>query len=417
MDRLLLLIPTNSYRIADFLAAAGRIGIEIVVGCDEVSVAEEITPGQTLTLDFTEIEDGARRIAAFAANSPLRAIIGVDEPTVVLAARASQMLGLSHNTPESVAATVNKHRLRAALANSGLPVPGFSLAPLVDGAAAAADRAAYPCVLKPLSLSGSRGVIRANDRTEFRAAFRRIEAILADAGRRLPAGAADSILVEDYIPGDEVALEGLLQDGRLTVLALFDKPDPLDGPYFEETIYVTPSRQDTATQRDVADAVMRGAAALGLRHGPVHAELRINSRGVWIIELAARSIGGLCARALEFGAGIRLEDIILSQALGHPVGAAKREDRAAGVMMIPVPAAGILHHVSGLEQARAVAGVDGVRIMIPVGQPVAPLPEGDRYLGFIFAHGDSPEQVEEVLRQAHAMLVFEIAPDATGRGL
>lgn len=417
MDRLLLLIFIMSYRVADFLAAAERIGIEVVIGCDEASVVEEISHGHALTLDFTDAEDGARRIAAFAAEYPLRAIIGVDEPTVMLAARASQALGLLHNTPESVAATVNKHRLRAALANSGLLVPRFSLAPLADGAAAAEDRAAYPCVLKPLSLSGSRGVIRANDRPEFRAAFRRIEGILAAAADRLPGEAADSILVEDYIPGDEVALEGLLQDGRLTVLALFDKPDPLEGPYFEETIYVTPSRHDSATQRAVAEAVKRGAAALGLRSGPVHAELRINRQGVWIVELAARSIGGLCARVLEFGAGIRLEDIILCQALDRPVPAAKREDRAAGVMMIPVPAAGILRRVSGLEEARAVAGVDGVRIMIPAGQPVVPMPEGERYLGFIFAHGDSPEQVEETLRSAHGMLTFEIvSARANGTG-
>ncbi len=411
MDRLLLLIPTTSYRVADFMAAAERLGIEIVVGSDDASVAAEISPGGALTLDFTEIEDGVRRIEAFAEPNPLRAIVGIDEPTALLAARASQALGLVHNAPEAVAATVNKHRLRIRLANSGLSAPRFFLAPLAEGAAAAAARASFPCVLKPLSLSGSRGVIRADNRDQFRAAFHRIAAILADTGRPMQPGSAEDILVEDYIAGEEVALEGLLQDGKLTILALFDKPDPLEGPFFEETIYVTPSRHDSAVRHAVADAVQRGAAALGLRFGPVHAELRINRQGVWIVELAARSIGGLCGRILEFGAHLRLEDIILGQALGRPVAPAPG-GRAAGVMMIPAPAGGILRRVSGLEDARAVPFIDGVRIMIPVGQPVIPLPEGARYLGFIFSHGDDPEQVEDALRRAHGMLSFDIEPAA-----
>ncbi len=412
MDRLLLLIPTTSYRVSDFMAAAERLGVDVVVGSDRRSVLEDIAPGGTLTLDFDDAEGGARRIAAYAEQKPLRAILGVDERTAMLAATASQALGLAHNTPDSVAATVNKHRMRAALANSGLPVPGFSLAPICDGAEAAARRASYPCVLKPLSLSGSRGVIRADDADEFVAAFRRIAAILGAAGRPAPAGTADSILVEDFMPGAEVALEGLLEDGRLTTLALFDKPDAMDGPYFEETVYVTPSRHDDATQQAVGETVSRAAAALGLGFGPVHAELRINARGVWIIEIAARSIGGLCARALEFGAGMRLEDLILNHALGRPAMPAKREARAAGVMMIPIPAGGILRRVGGIDAALAVPGIIDVRIMIPVGQPVVPLPEGDRYLGFIFAHGDDPEQAEAALRRAHGMLTFDIEPAA-----
>jgi biotin carboxylase len=408
MDRLLLLIPTTSYRVADFMAAAARLGVEIVVGSDRRSVLEEFAPGRTLTLDFADAADGAGRISAYATENPLRAIIGVDEQTALVAAVASKALGLAHNSPDSVAATVNKHRMRAALANSGLPAPGFSLAPVADGPEAAAARVSYPCVLKPLALSGSRGVIRADDATGFVTAFRRIATILA--------GTADSILVEDYIPGAEVALEGLLEDGRLTTLALFDKPDPMQGPHFEETIYVTPSGLDAAMQRAVADTAARGAAALGLRHGPVHCELRINQRGVWIIELAARSIGGLCARSLDFGAGLRLEDLILNHALGRPLAAVRREAHAAGVMMIPIPSGGVLQGVGGLEAARAVEGIIDVRITIPVGGPVVPLPEGDRYLGFIFAHADHPEQAEAALRRAHAMLTFDIEPAAGQAG-
>ena len=410
MDRLLLLIPTTSYRVADFMAAAERLGVEVVVGSDERSVLEDFAPGRTLTLDFSDAEDGARRIAAYATENPVRAILGVDEQTALVAAAASKALGLAHNSPDSVAATVNKHRMRVALANSGLPAPGFSLAPVADGPETAAAHVSYPCVLKPLALSGSRGVIRADDARSFVTAFRRIAAILAGMDRPGPAGTADGILVEDYIPGAEVALEGLLEDGRLTTLALFDKPDPMEGPHFEETIYVTPSGLDAVTQRAVADAAARGAAALGLRHGPVHCELRINERGVWIIELAARSIGGLCARTLDFGAGLRLEDLILNHALGRPLAAVRREARAAGVMMIPIPSGGVLRGVGGLQAAHAVDGIIDVRITIPVGGPVAPLPEGDRYLGFIFAHADRPEQAEAALRRAHGMLTFDIEP-------
>ncbi len=260
------------------------------------------------------------------------------------------------------------------------------------------------CVLKPLSLAASRGVIRADDAAQFVAAAERIARIL-EAPDVAPLGeTARQILIESYIPGVEVALEGLLVDGELNVLALFDKPDPLEGPFFEETIYTTPSRLAEADQQAIVEATRRAVAAVGLRGGPIHAELRVNARGPWVIEVAARSIGGLCARVLRFGAGVSLEELILRHAIGLENDTLERERRPAGVMMLPIPDAGVLRTVAGVDAARAVAGVDGVTITLPVGQVAVPLPEGNKYLGFIFAHGATPDEVEATLREANSCL-------------
>jgi biotin carboxylase len=288
-------------------------------------------------------------------------------------------------------------------------VPRFQLVELSDDPARAARKVEYPCVLKPLMLSASRGVIRANDPREFVTAFERIAAILAEPDAAPPDGARRALLVEEFVPGREIALEGLLVGGSLHVLAVFDKPDPLDGPFFEETIYVTPSRLPAATQTRAAAVTRDACSALGLTEGPIHAELRVNERGPFVLEVAARSIGGLCARTLTFGTGLSLEDLILCHALGRPLESLERERRAAGVMMIPIPRAGCLVSVSGVEEARAVGAVEDVVITMHPGQEVIPLPEGWQYLGFIFARAETPAAVEGALREAHARLRFDIA--------
>jgi biotin carboxylase len=269
-------------------------------------------------------------------------------------------------------------------------------------------------VLKPLVLSASRGVIRADTETEFAAAFRRVAAILAAPDVAALGAGTDRVLVEGFVPGAEVALEGLLRDGALDTLALFDKPDPLDGPFFEETIYVTPSRLPEAVQAAIRDATARAARALGLRDGPVHAELRLNAEGPWLIEIAARSIGGLCSRTLRFGTGMALEEIILRQALDLPMARPERERAAAGVMMIPIPRGGVLEAVDGLEAARATTGIADVTIAAHRGQEIVPLPEGSRYLGFIFSRAATPAEAEARLRCAHARLRFDIRAPGAG---
>lgn len=408
MARLLLLVPTTSYRIGDFLAAAGRLGVEVAVGSNRRQVLERYSDGRTVTLNFRRPDKALRQIVDYAGRYPLAAIVGIDEETTVLAARAAQALGLAHNAPGSVAASANKHHFRTMLAEAGLPSPGFALVARAEDTAAAARGIRYPSVLKPLTLAASRGVIRVDDPAGFVAAFRRIGAILDGLNDELGAAESDHILVEDYIPGVEVALEGLLVGGRLNVLAMFDKPDPLEGPYFEETIYVTPSRLAAVDQAAVVAATGAAITAVGLSEGPVHAELRLGPDGPVVIELAARSIGGLCARTLRFGTGIGLEDLILRHALGLSLPTLSRERQPAGVMMIPIPKAGQLAAVHGLERARAMRGIEDVTITIPLGQRLVPLPEGNRYLGFLFARAATPKAVEAALRRAHSALDFEI---------
>ena len=416
MARLLLLIPTTSYRVSDFMAAAEGLDVDLVVGSNQRPVLEQFAAERSLALDFADIAEGQRQIEAYAGDYPLTAILGVDDDTLLLAALASAALGLAHNSPDSVIAARNKYRFRSALANAGPPSPAFRLINIeTDDGAQAARQASYPCVLKPLALAASRGVIRADDEAGFLAARLRIMAILDQPDVAAIGGeGARQILVESYIPGFEVALEGLIHDGHLEILALFDKPEPLVGPYFEETIYITPSRLPATTQDDIAATARATVAALGLRHGPIHGEFRINDDGVWPLEMAARSIGGLCSRTLRFGAGVALEELILRHALGLPAADRRRRQQPAGVMMIPTPQAGTLREVRGLEDARAVVGVDDVTISIAPGRKVAPPPEGYRYLGFIFAHGDTPDAAEAALRSAHARLEIEIGPADQG---
>jgi biotin carboxylase len=409
--RLLLLIPTSTYRTEDFMAAAGRLDVDLVVASERPNVMAGEFPDHLLTLPFDDPERAAREMAEYARTRPIDAVVPVDDETALVGAAIAERLGLRCNPAGAVAATRNKRLMRERLAKAGVPGPAFTTVAVSEDPAAAARRIGYPCVLKPLVLSASRGVIRADDPEGFEAAFRRVAAILDDPEVRAIGEGTDQILVESFVPGTEVALEGLLVDRALTVLALFDKPDPLDGPFFEETIYVTPSRLPEATQRAIADVTAQAAHALGLEDGPIHAELRLDARTSphsqpTMLELAARSIGGLCSRSLRFGTGLTLEDIILRRALQLPIASLERERRAAGVMMIPIPRAGVLEKVEGLEAAAAVPLVEDVTISAHSGEALVPLPEGHRYLGFVFARGDSPAAVEHALRDAHARLTF-----------
>jgi biotin carboxylase len=402
-----LILPTASYRADDFLAAARRLGVEAVVASDRGQALADAAADTAIEIDLEDPDRAAARVEALAARRPLDAVVAVDEPGVRAAAAACARLGLRGNPTDAVAATRAKPRMRAALGDAGVPQPDWRLCGPDDDPAAPAAELGFPVVVKAPALSGSRGVIRADDAAGVRAAAARARAIVAAGGGREPAG---PLLVERYLPGREVAVEGLLSGGRLEVLAVFDKPDPLEGPYFEETIYVTPSRLPPSVLAEIELTCADAAAALDLREGPVHAELRVDGERVAVLELAARSIGGLCSRVLRFGLGLSLEELILRHALGRrPVGAG-RQPGGAAVMMLPIPGAGVLRAVEGREEALAVPGVEALEVTIPLGRPVRPLPEGDRYLGFLFARGEGPAEAEAALRAGHARLEVVLDP-------
>jgi biotin carboxylase len=403
MPRVVLLMPSGAYRAKDFLEAASAVGAEVVVASDREQALAGSMGDRALRIAYDRPDEAAGAIASLAERSPVDATVAVDDRGVVVAALASERLGLPHNPVEAVALTRDKAAQRSALTAAGLAQPSFVLVGPGDDV----DGMAFPVVVKARSLSGSRGVIRADSPSDASAALERVRAILAEAGE----DPDERLLVESFVPGAEVAVEGLLRDGALDVLAVFDKPDPLDGPFFEETIYVTPSRLRAERRGAVETLVARAAEALGLREGPVHAEVRLPPEGEPVLlELAARSIGGLCARTLRFGVGVSLEEVILRHALGLPLEDLHREASASGVMMLPIREAGVLREVRGVDEARAVPGVAGVEITIHPGGEVVPLPEGDRYLGFVFARGATPEEVEAALREAHARLDVVLEP-------
>jgi biotin carboxylase len=407
LSRVLLLTTPNTYRAQAFAAAAERLNVEVVMAIDMRTELAKCWD-QQLGVDFQRPDQAVSAIARFAARRPLNAIIAVDDSGSLLAARASAELGLPHNRVEAAEAARDKHMMRRLLAKAGVPSPPFRLCSTGDDFSALARQVEYPCVVKPLRLNGSRGVIRADDERQFVAAATRLAKLLDTLAL---ASGAQPFLVEHFIPGCEVALEGLLNHGQLQVLALFDKPDPLNGPFFEETIYVTPSRLPAATQAAIAECAAAAAAALGLQEGPMHAELRINEAGPWIVELAGRSIGGLCSKTLRFGTDASLEELILRQACGIEFESFSRRGAAGGVMMIPIPGAGMLKQVDGIATAKAVPGIEEIDITAQLNYPIVPLPEGDSYLGFIFARGATPAKVEAALREAQAKLSFKIQPN------
>ncbi|MEM7115369.1 MAG: ATP-grasp domain-containing protein [Chloroflexota bacterium] len=405
----LLVTTPRTYRTQAFLDAAAKLGITVTQALDlPPELAEEWQV--PLGVDFRDVENAVEAITSYAQNKPLTAILAVDDSGTMLAAHASAKLGLPHNDVASAEAARDKHKMRQMLAQGNVASPHFQRFSTADDPHTVTQQVNYPCVVKPTTLSGSRGVIRANTPEELVAAIQRLTAML-DTAQPSP------YLVEDYLPGVEVALEGMLENGRLTILALFDKPDPLEGPFFEETIYVTPSRLPKQAQEAIATTTAQAAQALGLRTGPIHAELRVNDAGSWIVEIAGRSIGGLCSNILQFSlstaqtdANASLEELILRQACGLPILSTKRADQAGGVMMIPIPKAGLLRSIDGLAVAEAVPLIDSIEITAKLNYPLVPLPEGESYLGFIFARGTTPAAIEAALREAHNKLTFEIAP-------
>src|SRR2546422_406650 len=416
MPKVVLVLPKSGYRNEDFLAAAGLLGVEVIAASDVCHQLAGIWEETPVALRFRDAEAAAEELARGVRERNPVAVLGVDDLTALVASLAAEKLGLPHNPPEAVAAARNKALSREKLRAGGVPVPRFELVPTELAGAeleGLLERAPYPCVVKPLVLSGSRGVIRADNRDQLRAALGRVAALLRSpdvAQRRGPD--LPRVLVEEFVPGPEGALGGVLVSGRLHVLALFDKPDPLDGPYFEETLYVTPSRYPDAAQAAIAACAQEATRALGLLHGPIHAELRWNDHDAWLIELAARPIGGRCSAALRFGADVTLEEIVIRHALGMELPALERETDAAGVMMIPVPGAGVLRDGHGIDAAKRVPLIESVEITAHRGQELVPLPEGAGYPGFIFARGDSPKAVESALRAAHAKLRFDVESPA-----
>ena len=405
------MLPTTTYRTAAFVEAARRIGVELTVASERPSTLAAANPAGLLTLDFQNPARAADQVRAFSDKHPIQAAIGVDDDTAIVAAAISERLKLKGNPLHAMEAARDKHVQRRRLAEAGVSIPRFALHKLEDDPQVIARSISYPCVLKPLRLSASRGVMRADGPDGFIKAHGRLKAILAEPDAAACGEPARQYLVEEFISGYEVALEGLLVNRRLHVLALFDKPDPLDGPFFEETIYVTPSQVPAGLQTAIVQCAERAVRALGLTEGPVHAELRYNERGPWLIELAARPIGGRCSAVLRFGEEkISLEELVLRHALAMTIPSLQREREAAGVMMIPIPGAGTLKEVRGVTEAKAVPLIEDVQITAHPGERLVPFPEGSRYPGFIFARGETSAAVEAALRAAHQKLTFTLLP-------
>lgn len=407
IDTLLLVARSHSYRITPYLFAARDMGLRVVLASNgEHSLISEVHNG--IHIDFDQFDQSLTTIVNAARKSPFCGVIGCDDSTVELAATVAQTLGLPHNPPEAARLSRRKDLSRTHLLAKGCAIPQHQYLNLTIALDGQINNVSYPCVVKPIHLSASRGVIRANDRDELISACERIRPIISNASDSIE---ASRVLVEDYIDGVEVAYEGFLSEGKLNTLAIFDKPLPLEGPFFEESIYVTPSQLSQAQQEQIHNSVTQVCQAYGLKSGPVHAELRVNQDNAWILEVASRTIGGDCGRTLDNSqdSGFSIEELAISLAIGKPL-IPKPIQGSRGVMMIPIPKGGILKGVEGLERARQVANIEKVDIIISEGHELIPLPEGEQYPGYIFARAETPQEVILALQEAHTLLKFNISP-------
>ena len=419
-ERVLLIASKLGYATDDFVRAAERLGMELVLATDRCHVLAALWPAGALAIDFRNPRAAADTIAEHARERRFQGVIATDEQTAIIAAHARERLGLvpvatGRRPAASARAAGDKWLFRQQVSAAGVRQPDFVSVPVHASpsdirAAMQEARLGYPVVLKPLHLSASRGIMRADDDRQLEMRLTRLQKLLADPEVRVKnPESAGRILIESFIAGREVAYEGLLQAGALRTLALFDKPEPLDGPFFAETMYVTPSAESDPMQRAIAEVVGAAAAAIGLREGPVHAELRLSASGPVVIELAARAIGGLCHRTLRFAGGTTLEELLLWHAAGREMTVGERQPTASGVYMLPVPRAGVLRAIHGVDAARSVALVTDVVMTARVGDTVQPLPEGHTYMGFVFAEAAERAAVIGALERAAGRIAFDIA--------
>ena len=409
-DRVLVIAPHGSYRTAPFIKAANQLNVDVLIASQgEHSIVSEYVQG--LHIDFQSEEQAIATILAEAKKQPFTGIIGTDDVTTELAARVAIKLELPHNEPQAVKIAQRKDLARLSLKNTEVKIPQFDLLSTIEPLSQQNIHINYPAVIKPVALSASRGVIRVNDFLELQHAVDRITKMLTTE-LQIDEAIREILLLEEFIPGKEIAVEAMLYNGELDVLAIFDKPDPLDGPFFEETYYLTPTSFSKDIQQEIKQTVVKACQAYGLTEGPVHAECRINEKGVWILEVAARTIGGMCGRLLGLGTGYSLEALVLLHAMGKraEIKTTKSSESGLGVLMIPIPRAGILKRVEGLLAAQRIPYISDVSIEVREGYELIPLPEGSSYLGFIFADAPTVKQAEQALRDAHDCLDIVIAP-------
>lgn len=399
--RVVLLIPTHTYRASEFIAAATRLDVDVIVACEERPALADLMDDDCIDLDFERLDESASRLVALSHRRPLDAVLAVDAPALTVAAEASSRLGLRTNPVDAIGCALDKQCTRKQLAAHQIAQPAYAPLDHTEDAGAVAAGLGFPCVIKIRNGSAGRGVIRADDADGARLAAQRIRAIADDPGAAL--------LVEAFVPGREVAVEALLTAGELQLLAVYDKPDQSDGPHFQESMLVTPSTLAEPEFDAVRDTTGRAARAIGLHEGPIHAELRVERGIAKLIEVNPRSIGGHCSRMLRFSVDSSLEDVLLRHALGLPFDTTAPTD-AAGVLMLPIPAAGVLRRVEGLARARGIPGIEDIHVSVPAGDSIEPPPEGDRYLGFAFARAPKPDQVTAALHAVRATLEVVVDP-------
>lgn len=411
MDRWVIVFVSSECRAAmgPLAAAKARHFKTLVAATSRPCVDDDLVDR------FLRIPDrSSKEVAAYVERQCegllVSGVLASDDWDVVAAAMIADKLGLRFVGVETALAATNKFLMRQRLRNGGAVVPDFQCFAIGDNAGEIAKSLRFPVVIKPTYGQGSLGVIRADTVDEFEKAFQYTSRIIVDLDMR-PSAVRDrsGILVEQYIPGEEYTVELLMHEGKPYSLAVFEKPDPLEGPYFEEGIYVTPIRRDEKIRSLLVEAAIRGSRALGIETGPCHCELRLSGELPYILEIAARPIGGFCSQVFADLMGFDLHDLVLQNAVGLPVMPPPIADGVAlGVMMLPVPGRGNLARVSGVDRALDIDGIMSVKIHVEAGSRILPYPEQSCYIGTVLATGSSADEVVARLKSAAKAVSFEL---------
>ncbi len=384
MKKLLLVIPENSYKSNDFVVAAEKLGIDFLIITDSEQVSSKFS--DTVIINKFDAELNKNNLKKL---KDVTHVLPVDHSALKFSGYLVDLLEVKGNKLESINLSMNKYESRK-IFNSLLDIKvNNEIIKNIDDVNTFINKNGTS-VLKPIYGTASKSVLKINNVEKNK---EQIEKLMQDCFDQ-------DLVIEEYIDGKEYALEGTIINSELKKIVIFDKPVEYKHPYFEESIYITPSELSSEAEKRVVSIVDKACKKIGLEDGPVHVEFKINENQIFIIEINPRMIGGLCSRCLSFGLfKVSLEEIILHAFMNNELKNIELLNNYVGVLMIPTPKSGKFISINK-EELENIPNISNVEITVPEGSDLLEPPYGDKYLGFAFSQGIDKKTVNESLLTA-----------------
>ena len=384
MKKLLLVIPENSYKSNDFVVAAEKLGIDFLIITDSEQVSSKFS--DTVIINKFDAELNKNNLKKL---KDVTHVLPVDHSALKFSGYLVDLLEVKGNKLESINLSMNKYESRK-IFNSLLDIKvNNEIIKNIDDVNTFINKNGTS-VLKPIYGTASKSVLKINNVEKNK---EQIEKLMQDCFDQ-------DLVIEEYIDGKEYALEGTIINSELKKIVIFDKPVEYKHPYFEESIYITPSELSSEAEKRVVSIVDKACKKIGLEDGPVHVEFKINENQIFIIEINPRMIGGLCSRCLSFGLfKVSLEEIILHAFMNNELKNIELLNNYVGVLMIPTPKSGKFISINK-EELEKIPNISNVEITVPEGSDLLEPPYGDKYLGFAFSQGIDKKTVNESLLTA-----------------